>query len=90
MITWDEAKRQANITKHGIDFVDCEALFDAPLVTREDNREAYGEQRLQSYGLINNTVVFMVWTDREPGPHIISIRRAKRHEQQIYIAAIGH
>jgi len=26
--TWDEAKRQANIEKHGIDFADVPPMFD--------------------------------------------------------------
>ena len=44
-ITYDVAKRQANIAKHGIDFADCEAVFDSPMLTAEDARSAYGEQK---------------------------------------------
>jgi len=40
MITWDEPKRLANLRKHGIDLADGEVLFDAPLVTQEDDRVA--------------------------------------------------
>lgn len=50
MITWDERKRRANIGKHGIDLADTERIFDSPLLTDEDTREAYGEQRLKSLG----------------------------------------
>ena len=50
VITFDDAKRQINLRKHEIDFADCAAIFDAPLVTDEDDREAYGEQRLKSLG----------------------------------------
>ena len=89
MITWDEAKRQTNIAKHGIDFVEAEVIFDYPMVTREDDRESYGEQRLQSLALLEGRVVFVVWTERETGAHIISIRKAERHEQKIYFQAIG-
>jgi len=32
MMTWDEAKRQENLRKHGIDFVGGEAMFDHPVV----------------------------------------------------------
>ena len=80
MITWDEAKRQANIEKHGIDFVGAEVIFDQPMLTREDDRAAYGEQRLQSLALLNDRVVFVVWTERETSAHIISIRKAAKHE----------
>jgi uncharacterized DUF497 family protein len=40
----------------------------------EDKRLPYGEQRLQSLGYFRNQVVFLVWTDREVGPHVISCR----------------
>ncbi len=89
MITWDEAKQQTNIAKYGIDFVGAEVIFDHPMVTREDDRESYGEQRLQSPALLEGRVVFVVWTERETGAHIISIRKAERHEQKIYFQAIG-
>lgn len=42
---WDEAKRRANLAKHGIDFVGCEAVFAGGTLTVEDRRFAYGEQR---------------------------------------------
>ena len=29
---WDEDKRLANLRKHGLDFVDAEALFDGRLI----------------------------------------------------------
>jgi uncharacterized protein len=48
MITWDEGKRKANLKAHGIDFARLDCLFDAPMVTVEDEHEQYGEQRLQS------------------------------------------
>jgi uncharacterized protein len=35
---WDEAKREANIVKHGIDFVDAAAIFERPFVEAEDRR----------------------------------------------------
>lgn len=89
MITWDEDKRLKNIARHGIDFVDAEIIFDYPMLTREDDRERYGEQRLQSLALLEGRVVFVVWTERESGAHIISIRKAEKHEQKIYSQATG-
>jgi hypothetical protein len=89
MITWDEDKRRNNIAKHGIDFVGAEVILDHPMLTREDDREYYGEQRLQSLALLEGRVVFVVWTERESGAHIISIRKADKHEQKIYFQATG-
>jgi uncharacterized protein len=48
MITWDEPKRKINLKKHGIDLAELESAFDFPMITVEDDREVYGELRLQS------------------------------------------
>jgi len=83
MSTWDEAKRTKNRVDHGIDFADLDGFFLGDLLTREDARHAYGEVRLQSLGLFNGVVLFVVWTPRgEHGdiPHLISARKAVFHE----------
>jgi len=54
VVTYDETKRQANIVKHdGIDLAQCESIFDSPMLTEEDARDAYGEQRLKKPGLVH-------------------------------------
>lgn len=90
MITWDDAKRQVNITKHGIDFADCEGLFDGFMVTIEDDRDDYGEQRLRSLTLFHGVVLFVVWTPRGEDTHLISVRKANRHERKNFSQAFGH
>jgi uncharacterized DUF497 family protein len=83
MLTFDEAKRQSNLAKHGIDMGACASVFDHPMQTMEDDRSSYGEQRLCSLGWLDGTVVLMVWVERER-PHIISCRKATQHETRIY------
>lgn len=51
MISWDESKRRQNLRKHKIDLSDLESVFDSPMITVEDDREDYGELRLQSLGM---------------------------------------
>ena len=46
MVTWDEPKRRSNIKDHGLDFVGCDCVFDGPIITQEDDRLVYGEQRI--------------------------------------------
>lgn len=84
MISYDEAKRQANIRNHGFDFIGCEAVFAGFTITREDARDAYGELRLQTLGVWAGVVVFVVHAARGHVDHIISIRKADRHEERIY------
>ena len=43
---WDENKRQSNLSKHGIDFVDAAKIFNRPVLERVDNRYDYEETRI--------------------------------------------
>ena len=48
---WDEAKREANLKKHGIDFVDAVKVFmDADRIEMQSTRN--GEKRYQAIGLL--------------------------------------
>lgn len=87
MATYTDAKRQSNLAKHGIDFADGESVFDSPMLTEEDTRHTYGEQRLRSLCWLNGRVAVLIWTDRESGPHFISCRYADKQETQIYFKA---
>jgi uncharacterized DUF497 family protein len=80
MFTWDQAKRQESLRKHGIDFADMPVLFDGFTLTAEDNRQAYGEQRFVTLGLLHGAVVAVVHTERRGALRIISARKATRYE----------
>ena len=84
MATWDEAKRRRNIKERGLDFAECEAIWDNFTITREDIRHAYGEKRLVTFGILEGDVVVMVHTERRTGSHIISLRKAEKHEARYY------
>ncbi len=84
VITFDEAKRQANIRSHGLDFIGCEAIWDNFTITREDRRHAYGEKRFVTFGLLGGEAVVLVTTDRGDTPHIISLRKAEKYEARYY------
>ena len=53
-------------------------------MTREDKRQDYGEERLVCFGLLGGDVVVMVYTERPDGPHVISLRKAEKHETRYY------
>ena len=84
MATWDEAKRRRNIKDRGLDFAEGEAIWDNFTITREDIRHAYGEKRLVTFGILEGDVVVMVHTERRAGSHIISLRKAEKHEARYY------
>jgi uncharacterized DUF497 family protein len=64
----DPAKRRKNLRKHGVDLPGCMEAFDNPMLTREDDREAYGEQRLVSLGWAHGRVVVLVDRPRRRTP----------------------
>lgn len=84
MATWDEAKRRRNLRDHGLDFDGCDAIWDNFTITREDIRRVYGEKRLVVFGVLEGEVVAMVYTERSTGAHIISLRKAEKHEARYY------
>ncbi|MFO1473065.1 MAG: BrnT family toxin [Lysobacterales bacterium] len=65
----DPAKRRRNLRKHGIDLPGCMAAFDAPMVTFEDDRDDYGEQRFVSP--VSRTDAWSCWC----GPNAKTDRR---------------
>lgn len=89
MVTYDEHKRRINLDKHGLDFIDCEVVFEGPLVSREDDREFYGEQRINALGFLGVDVVHVTYTMRGDGFHIISLRKAEKHEIRFFAKMLG-
>ena len=86
MFSWDETKRRANLRKHGIDFVDAEKIFRGFTLTAGDAREAYGEHRYSTLGLLEDQVVAVTHTERAGSIRIISIRKATKREARFYFS----
>ena len=85
---WDENKRQINLQRHGIDFVDAESVFTNEVVRTIDGRFEYGEIRFLTFGLLRGEVVAMVHTETDELIRIISFRKATRYEQTEYFKEI--
>lgn len=80
---WDENKRKYNLEKHGIDFIDAMAIFDDPdRIEFVNNRN--GETRVQTIGMVNDVILFLVYTSRGKKKRIISVRRASKNERKAY------
>jgi uncharacterized DUF497 family protein len=88
---WDEAKRLANIEKHGLDFNDAPELFTGQMVIVLDARLYYGEERFIGFGVCKQRVLAVVFTKKEPDIiRLISLRKANRREQKRYEQAIAN
>ena len=89
-MTWDDQKRQENLRKHGLDFVDVALLFAGNWIEREDVRYNYGEQRWVALGLIRGRTCVCVYTWRDGDRRIISLRKGNSREQAGYREAFSN
>jgi uncharacterized protein len=89
---WDEAKRRRGIEKHGVDFLYAALIFETAVLTRIDDRQDYGEERLVSIGLVEGDCFVVVHTRRNDVVRLISAWKGGRDERAIYEAGIagGH
>lgn len=85
MITFefDEAKSQANLQKHGINFIDAQALWDDSRLL-EIPAKTEDEPRYLMIGLINRKHWSAVITYRGLNVRLISVRRSRTEEVALY------
>lgn len=87
---WDEAKRQSNLRKHGIDFRGIEEVFDGLTVTVVDDRFDYGEERFVTFGLLEGRVVAVAHLENSRVIRIISVRTSTKYEENEYFKEIAN
>ena len=81
MYEWDEAKREANLRKHRLDFRDAYLVYDHPdKITFRMQRGT--ELRFQDIALveISGNVLSLVYVLRAGSVRVISFRYASRRE----------
>ena len=82
--SFDPAKSQANIQKHGIDLADIEGVFyDLNAITIED--QDHSEQRFVTLGVDGfGRLLVVCYTYRGETIRAISARKAEPHERKTY------
>lgn len=80
---WDERKRWSNLEKHGLDFFDVSAVFEAPHIIVPSGH-AGEEERFLAIGVFEGRFVTVVYTTRSQAIRIISFRRARHEERKKY------
>lgn len=88
-ISYDPEKRARTLAERGLDFDDAAEMFAEVTIDVVDDRQDYGEQRWQTYGLLRERLVTVVWTIRPGGRHIISMRKCNEREQKRYGRQLG-
>jgi len=84
-ITWDQAKRQSNYSKHGLDFVHAREVLQSNYCLSV-LVQMKGEDRIISYAYAMNylCVLTLVHTHRYDQIRIISFRKANQKEANFY------
>lgn len=85
---WCEAKRLANIEKHGIDFLDADIVFGGSHLVGSARTEG-GEVRWMAVGVLDDVYVTVIFTRRASTIRLISMRSARREERERYQALFG-
>jgi uncharacterized DUF497 family protein len=80
---WDENKSRANKSKHGIDFNAAAELWNDP-DRIEIQTNFSNENRNALIGKIENKLWTAIFTRRKDAIRIISVRRARKKETQLY------
>jgi len=84
---WDDAKSEANRRRRGFGFDYASLIFLGRILVRIDDREDYGELRINALGLIDGDLYHVTYTDRDGVRRIISARRAHRKERKRWHAS---
>lgn len=85
---WDASKAAVNLRKHGVAFEDAARVFLDPYrIEAYDGRDAYGEDRWKTVGMVEPALLAVVYTVRgKEGDviRLISARKADAHERTQY------
>lgn len=84
-LIWDEAKRQSNLAKHGLDFAKVNIVLESRYRLDIASPQK-GENRVQSYAYVMRKlcVLTVVHLERDGAVRIISFRPANEKESEAY------
>ncbi|MGE0738323.1 BrnT family toxin [Sulfurimonas sp.] len=81
---FDENKSSINKSKHGIDFVEAQELWEDPYSFEIASPQSEDEERYLVLGRIGTKHFTAIITYREDNIRIISVRRSREKEIQLY------
>ena len=89
LFEWDEAKRQGNLAKHGVDLLDAALIFERMTMTARDNRRDYGEPRYKAVGIADGVCYVVVYTLRGDAVRLIAAWKGGRNVRRDYEARVA-
>lgn len=84
IIEFDLAKSERNARERGLPFDRADEFDWETALIIEDTRRDYGEPRFRAFGFIGGRMHALVFTPREGGVRVISLRKANRREERRY------
>lgn len=85
-ITFDPAKNDTNISKHGVSLSQAERLnWDEALIWL-DRRFEYNEMRMIAIAPQTNELFYVAFVDQDDLRRIISLRKATKKEVKYYVS----
>ncbi|KQT45084.1 hypothetical protein ASG43_12315 [Aureimonas sp. Leaf454] len=86
---WDETKRLKVIAERRVDILYAAGIFEGVVLTRVDDRNDYGEERLISLGLVGDECFVVVHVSRNDTVRLITAWKGGRNDRAIYQAGIA-
>jgi uncharacterized DUF497 family protein len=85
-IEFGEAKDAENLAKHGVSLAISAVVLENAIGEWADDRRDYGEKRINAFGLVERRLFPCTYTTRSHDYRIISVRRASRQEQRLWLS----
>jgi len=83
-IEFDPEKNNKNIIERGLSFENVKNFDFKTALFEIDNRHDYGETRIIALGYIAERLHVLIFTKRESGIRVISLRKANKKERLRY------
>lgn len=84
-IEFDTAKDETNRLKHGVSLALGAAVLTNMVGQIEDDRRDYGETRFNAFGVVAQRLFVCTYTLRGETYRLISVRKASKQEQRIWL-----
>jgi hypothetical protein len=88
-VEWDLKKAEANKQKHGVSFETASLIFSGSCLFLLDTASSASEERWVAIGLLGETAIMVVYTERGERLRLISARRATREEREMLFRELG-
>ena len=81
---WDEAKSERNFRDRGFGYDAAALIFEGAVIEWCDVREKWSETRIVAVGSTGGKILAVIYTDRGEVRRIISARRARKKECELW------